>query len=121
MKTRKIIIAFGVATLAAITINLINLNAGEVLLTPRQKDNQLKTVAGTNSGPNLATENRNFLGTPRAFDHQLKVVRGTNAGPNLAATRCTASGSPRQAEAQKSSCCKVAPAKCSTARLCCIK
>ena len=118
MKTRKIIIAFGVATLAAITINL---NAGEVLLTPRQKDNQLKTVAGTNSGPNLAIENRNFLGTPRALDHQFKVVKGTNDGPNLAATLCPASGSPRHAESHKSSCCKVAPAKCSTARLCCAK
>ena len=118
MKTRKIIVAFAMATLAAITINL---NAGEALLTPRQKDNQLKTVAGTNSGPNLATENRDFLGTPRAFDHQVKVIKGTNDGPNLAATRCAASGSPRQAESLKGSCCKVAPAKCSVARLCCTK
>jgi hypothetical protein len=113
MKNRIIITAIGVATLAAIT-----LNAGEVLLSPRAKDNQITVVPRAANEPNLAAANRDRLGSPRALDNQIKVVKGAESVPTTG--KGAVIGAPRQPDLV-ASCCTVAKANCAPARACCAK
>ena len=120
MKTRNIITAIGVAALTAITLNL---NAAERLLSPRAKDNQIKTAPAVASGRNLAIENRNFLGSPRALDNVVKALPAAKDDVNLATLGRNAIGSPRGNEtfppvAVAGACCVAAKA-CCTAKLAC--
>ena len=104
--------------LAAMTLNV---SAGEALLSPRGKDLQIKTVAGTDNSPNTVTQNRNVIASPRTLDNQIKTVKGTDSSSSTLAKSC-AVGSPKQLEqAGKTSaatCCAVA-ATCITPMSCC--
>ena len=113
MKNRIIITAISLATLAAIT-----LNAGEALLSPRAKDNQITVVSRATNEPNLATVNRGQLGSPRALGNESAVVKGAESV--LTTGRCALIGSPRQAD-MSASCCKLAKANCTPERACCAK
>ena len=113
MKNRIIITAISLATLAAIT-----LTAGEALLSPRAKANQITTAASAANEANLATANRGALASPRALDNQIMVVQGTESVSTT--TKCATIGTPRQA-GMFASCCTVAKAKCTTASACCAK
>ncbi len=77
-------------TLASLALALVTLNvfAGEALLSPRAKDNQIKTVAGSDTSPNTVTQNRNVTASPRTIDNQIKTVAGTDTSPDtLTCTR----------------------------------
>jgi hypothetical protein len=123
MKTRNIITAIGVAAMAAITINL---SAGEALLSPRAKDNQIKTAPAAASERNLATENRNILGSPRALDNVVKTVPATKDSVNLATVGRGVIASPRGVETfpkptVAGACCVAAKACCTTKLASCAK
>jgi hypothetical protein len=120
MKTRNIITAIGVAAMAATAINL---SAGEALLSPRARDNQIKSAPAAASEWNLATENRNFLGSPRALDNVVKTLPATRNDVNLATLGRDVIASPRGADtfpktAVAGACC-VAAKSCCTAKLAC--
>ena len=84
MKT-GILLTIGAVALTAITINA---NAGDVLLSPRAQDNQIKHVSGIANDPNLLAANNNGVAlSPRAAANQIKTVSGTNNDPNVA-TAC---------------------------------
>ena len=109
--------------MAAITINL---SAGEALLSPRAKDNQIKTAPAAASERNLATENRTFLGSPRALDNVVKTLPATRDDVNLAALDRGVIASPRGAEtfpkpAVSGACCVAAKACCTAKLACCAK
>ena len=73
MKTRNLLIALGVATLA--TVNLL---AADTYLSPRAKDNQIKVISGTNTDPNFTAAAPRAV-SPRFAENQLKTVVGTEA------------------------------------------
>ncbi|MSU57655.1 MAG: hypothetical protein EXS35_05655 [Pedosphaera sp.] len=112
MKT-KILTAISAVTLAAFT-----LTAGEALLSPRAKDNQITVVPRSANGVNLATANRDQIGSPRALANENAAVGGTETASNPA--KCAVVGTPRQAD-MFASCCKVAKASCTSAKACCAK
>ena len=71
-------------TLASLALALVTLNvlAGEALLSPRGRDNQIRTVAVTDNSPNTVTQHENAIASPRALDNQIKTVAGTSNGPD---------------------------------------
>ena len=77
----KTLIPLAIATLA-LALTSLNISAGEALLSPRAKENQIKHVAGTDTSPNTVTANRNVTASPRALDNQIKTVAGTLSGPD---------------------------------------
>ncbi len=110
MNARNLLILTGAAVLAAITVNL---NAGDALLSPRAKDNQIRIVSGTTD----AQPARNAqLGSPRALGNQTKIVKGVES-VNLTASKCNVVGSPKAAMA--GSCCGSADSKCAKTFACC--
>ena len=106
-------------TLASLALAVVTLNvfAGEALLSPRAKDNQIKTVAGSDNSPNTVTQNRNATVAPRTLDNQIKTVAGT--GNDAAAMDCSRkmAGSPKAIgecashPGARMSCCAVATTK----------
>ncbi|MDD5140601.1 MAG: hypothetical protein PHY43_10125 [Verrucomicrobiales bacterium] len=90
MKTKIFILG------AAITAFTFSTFAADALLTPRQKDNQIKVVAGVANDPDLLAASRSTLLTPRAFDNQINVVAGVanDSNPALACAK-TMSGTPK--------------------------
>jgi len=93
MKTNNIILTVAVAAVAA-TANL-NARAAEPLLSPRARDNQIRTVPGI-------TEDRLqrglLPGSPRGREQQVRVVSGVNSDPNLVAQNRNVAASPRALE-----------------------
>jgi hypothetical protein len=85
MKTNmKTLIPLTIASLA-LAVMSINVSAGEALLSPRAKDNQIKTVARTDLSPNTVTQNQNVIASPRTLDNQIKTVKGTSNDANTMA------------------------------------
>jgi hypothetical protein len=78
MKTRNLILAFGVAVLAT-----VNVMATDTYLSPRAKDNQIKVVSGTNTDPNLTAAAPSAV-SPRFAENQIKTVAGTDAAASPA-------------------------------------
>lgn len=93
MKTNNIILTAAVAAVAA-TVNL-NAGAAEPLLSPRARDNQIRTVPGVTED---RLERSLVPGSPRAHDNQIKVVRGVNHDPNLIGRDRNPAVSPRALE-----------------------
>jgi len=109
-------------TIASLVLAVTSLNvSGEALLSPRAKDNQIKTVSTESSGPSTRF-NRNVSVSPRALDNQIKVVQGGDTSPNTIASGC-AVGSPKQLEQAgkftSGNCCKVTTVACVTPKSCC--
>ena len=109
-------------TIASLVLAVTSLNvSGEALLSPRAKDNQIKTVSAETSGPST-TFNRNVSASPRTLDNQTKIAKGGNTSPNTIAGGC-AIGSPRQLEQAgkftSGDCCKVTSVRCTTPKSCC--
>lgn len=77
----KTLIPLTVASLA-LALTALNLSAGDALLSPRAKENQIKHVSGRDTSPNTLTANRNVTASPRALDNQIKTVAGTDKGPD---------------------------------------
>jgi|GEM_PF-2516916 hypothetical protein len=94
MKVNNIILTVSVAALSA-SLNL-NARAGEPLLSPRARDNQIRTVPGM-------TEDRLERGllpaSPRWRDNRIKVVRGVSDDPDLISRHRKLTVSPRALEA----------------------
>ena len=88
MKTNmKTLIPLTLASLA-LAVMTFNVSAGEAFLSPRGKDLQIKTVAGTDNSPNTVTQNRNVIASPRTIDNQIKTVKGlSNDANTLACSR----------------------------------
>ena len=83
----KTLIPLTLASLA-LAVMTLNVSAAEVQLSPRGKDLQIKTVAGTDTSPNTVTQNRNVTASPRTIDNQIKTVKGTsNDADTLACSR----------------------------------
>ena len=80
----KTLIPLTLASLA-LAVMTLNVSAGEALLSPRARDLQIKTIAGTDNTPNTVTQNRNLPVPPRTLDQQIKTVPGTNGGPDTLA------------------------------------
>ena len=80
----KTLIPLTIASLA-LAVMSINVSAGEALLSPRAKDNQIKTVAGADLSPNTVTQNQNVIASPRTLDNQIKTVKGTSNDANTMA------------------------------------
>ena len=112
MKTRNLLITFGVAVL--VTVNLM---AADVALSPRAADHQPHIIAGTNNDPNLAAANPTSM-SPRLLERQAKTVPGesTTVSPSFLCTRRMA-GSPKIVGAcadhpgAPMACCSVAASK----------
>jgi hypothetical protein len=106
---------------AALTALAINLSAGDAVLTPRARDNQIKTVPATTTTRNLATENWNITATPRSLDNK-PTTAGAVETRNLALGAC-AIGTPRQVErtgkTASASCCQPVVTGCTARKACC--
>lgn len=70
MKTRNLVIALSVATLAA-----MNVVASDAMLSPRAADNRISKTTGFNNDPNF-TGNGPTAVTPHVQDTQIKTVPG---------------------------------------------
>jgi hypothetical protein len=110
MKTR-ILTAISAVTLAAFT-----LTAGEVVLSPRAKD-QVRTATGTTFESYSAAVNSAKLESPRAATSKITVVSGSET---VMPAKCAAVGTPRQSD-MFASCCKVAAANCKATPAACCK
>lgn len=104
-------------TLASLALAVVTLNvfAGEALLSPRAKDNQIKTVAGSDNSPNTVTQNRNVAASPRTLDNQIKTVAGTDTSTDTLTCKRKMVASPKaigecvsHPGPCASACCKVA-------------
>ena len=73
MKIRNFLIISGVAALAT-----VNLMAGDLARAPRAADHQTKTIAGSNTDPNLTAANP-VPASPRLLDNQIKTVSDTTS------------------------------------------
>ena len=112
MNIRNLLITFGVAAIAT-----VNVMAGEVALSPRATDNQIKVVPGTNTDPNLTAVGLRST-SPRFAENQIKTVAGkdTSVNPSMACARHM-SGTPKAVTAcaehpgAEMACCSVAANK----------
>ena len=89
MKTRNLLMTFGVAVIAATAFNAV---AGDAFLSPRAAGNEVKRVAGVNGDVNLLTDHYSMIVSPRAAGAPAAVA-GVNAeiNPVLACRSMTAS------------------------------
>ncbi len=103
-------------TLASLALALLSLNvfAGEALLSPRARDNQIRHVATTDNSPNTVTLNRDVIASPRTIDNRIKTVAGTVTGPDTLTCSRKMLASPRAVGE-----CSSHPASCA-ARPCCM-
>ena len=90
----KTLIPLTLASLVLATVTL-NLSAGDALLSPRARDNQIRTVAATDNSPNTVTQNRNVIASPRTLDNQIKTVAGASAGADTLVCSRNMVASPR--------------------------
>ena len=97
MKTRILLASIGAAALAAAAVNV---NAGDVYLSPRATGNQIKHVAGLANDPNLVNTTGIIVVAPRAAGNQTQTVAGmsTETTPAMACARMMV-GSPRTIQA----------------------
>jgi len=93
MKANNILLTVAVAAVAA-AVNF-NARAAEPLLSPRARDNQVRTVPGVTQD---RLERGLLPGSPRGRDNQIKVVSGVNNGPSLVVRDQNSAVSPRAAE-----------------------
>ncbi len=112
------LLTLGVATLAAMTLNL---SAGEALQSPRAKANDAKVLTIA-TDHNTAANTRPVGVSPRAFANQATVVKGTADSVRTTA-KCTVVGSPKHlASASKvagACCCGTITAACAMNATCC--
>jgi len=85
MKIRILLVTIGAAALAAIALNV---NASDVLLSPRAAGNQIIVATGvTAAQPAFVAQ----TATPRALGNQTATVKGTET----TVVKCSAIGSPK--------------------------
>jgi len=117
MKNMKTLIPL---TTLVLTVSL-NVFAGEGLLSPRAKGNEIRTVPTQASGASTVLH-RNVAASPRALDNQIKIVKGGDISPSTIASGCTI-GSPKQLEQAgkftSSNCCTVTRVACTIPKSCC--
>ena len=113
MKTRILLTTIGAAALAAITFNV---NAGDIALSPRSLDNQIKTVPGVTAAQPVQADQAAL--SPRAANSQITAVKGTET----TTVKCSATGSPKHlatvGSAARTTCCKSTLAECPTMSTC---
>ena len=111
MKIQILLTIIGAAALAAITINV---NAGDTLLSPRAKGNEIKVVTSVANDVNLVAANRDTLLSPRATGNRITTAIGVGA----AGVKCPMLGSPKYVaavgKAARASCCGLTLAECPT-------
>lgn len=95
MKT-KILLTVGTITLTMFAFNVF---ATDALLSPRAKDNQIKSVTSSTETQGgrvtyLTSVSPAFI-SPRAKDNQTKVVKGSPQSDGVEAVKCRAIGSPK--------------------------
>jgi hypothetical protein len=98
MKTKVLLLG------AIVTAFTYSTFAGDLFLSPRAKDNQIKPVDSSTAAPTIAanyvTPQSTGLLSPRATGNQIQVVKGTNNDFNPAlACRRMMSGSPKDVAA----------------------
>lgn len=97
MKTQTILMTLGAIALTTITFNV---SAGDVALSPRAKDAQIKIVSSTAGDKDLTASKSDVALSPRAADNQIKVAAGTANDVNPAAVCAkTMTGSPKAIQA----------------------
>jgi hypothetical protein len=95
MKTRILLLTLGVAALTAIT-----LNTNGALLSPRALGNQINTIAGTATDPNLVMVDQGLAAAPRATSNEIATTAGTNGSLSPAAVCAkNMAGSPKTIQA----------------------
>ena len=63
-------------TIASLVLAVTSLNvSGEALLSPRAKDNQIKTTSVVDNSANTVTQNKSAVASPRTLDNQIKVAK----------------------------------------------
>lgn len=120
MKTKILLLG------TAITAFTFSTFASDVLLTPRQKDNQTKVATSSISTQGgtvtYVTPDSPVLLTPRAADNQIKVVKGTAQAGSAKTVKCQAIGSPKYQDmlgsSARTSCCSLTIAQCPTMDKC---
>ena len=97
MKIRNLLLTIGAAALTAITLNV---NAGDVYLSPRAVSNQIKHVSGIANDVNLINTQDILVASPRAAGNRVTAVAATDSdtNPALGCVR-TMSGSPKAIQA----------------------
>jgi hypothetical protein len=92
MNTKNLTLTLAVA---AATLTSITFRADEPFLSPRARDNQIRTVSGV-------TENRIqrglLSGSPKGHEQFARVVSGVNTDPNLVTRSRNVAASPRALE-----------------------
>jgi hypothetical protein len=114
MKSPHLLQIISVTALFAMTLNL---SAGEGLLSPRGKDNQIKATTVADTSANMVTQKKNAVASPRGLDNQIKTVAATAQAADsmncsrkmLASPRAT--GECASHPGAPMSCCSVATAK----------
>ena len=81
-----------IAAAVAFAAIALNANAGETLLSPRAKANQITTVSGL--AENRLESNVQFV-SPRGLANEVKVAKGRNDDRNLATENRNVIGSPK--------------------------
>jgi hypothetical protein len=112
MKTMNKILLMSAVALSMTAVS--NAKADGALLSPRAQENQIRTVAGTNSDPDLAHRQmaqNGVLLSPRAQANQATRVAGTNSDPDLVAAMQAQTGSPKSKSLQPVQVYQIAPMK----------
>jgi len=112
MKIRILLTTIGAAALAAITLNV---NASDVLLSPRAAGNQINVAPGIAAAqPAPASQSV----SPRALGNQPATVKGTET----TVVKCSAIGSPKYLATvgndARTTCCNRTLAECPTMSTC---
>ena len=79
MKTQNVLQIVSVSAFIALATSLY---AGDTLLPPRAKDNQIKISNAIDNSPNTVAKNSNLVASPRTIDNRIKIVAGTRSGPD---------------------------------------
>jgi hypothetical protein len=114
MKTLLVPMLAGVAAAAF----AFNLGATDALNSPKAGDSQNRIAPALASEPNLAAQNQNATVSPRRTELPVKASPALPETRDLAVGACSA-GSPKAAKQASASCCKPAPATCTTPKACC--
>jgi hypothetical protein len=113
MKTLSLLLV----TCAAAAAMTVNLSAADALLTPRAKGNEIKVVRVNDTSPSTVVPDVAVNGSPRERDNQIKSVPGSDSGATAANCAGNMAGSPRAVGECAShpgapmSCCSVAMSK----------
>ena len=87
MNTKNLTLIIALA--AASTLNLINLNAADLALSPKARANQPKPAAVTTGDPNLLARNSEVAASPKVLANFPQLARGHTAQPGKPMAACT--------------------------------